>query len=240
MGPHRQQQLRVSANSARPGDAAPHNTHTQSTATALSGRHHLNYLSTGTMNVLRSGALPLPYNPSQPVLNQKLDDLLTMWEILSSSSVPTTREKSATLDTDVSEVERARSEINQDLSALHLDNAAFGPLIIPGPTRAYSGDEGKSAESPGRNFSYHTGWPVLNDSYMNQALAKAVSPALAAIRALRRDYELQVPFFSLLFACLGPLLACAPTGPPQLLLTTTAFTDPIVVAVLNRLARTCS
>lgn len=190
MGPHRQQQLRASANSARPGDAAPNNAH--STAAALSGRHHLSYISTGTMNVLRSGALPLPYNPSQPVLNQKLDDLLTMWEILSSSSTPLTREKSATLDTDVSDIERVRGEINQDLSALHLDNAAFGPLIIPGPTRAYCGEEGSELESPGKNFSYHTGWPVLSEPYLNQALAKAVSPALATIRALRKDYELQV------------------------------------------------
>jgi hypothetical protein len=182
LGAQRQQQLRSSAhNSIGSPDSSAHSTPV---------RHHLNYLSTGTMNVLRSGALPLPYNPTQPVTNQRLDDLLTMWDILNTH--PLTRQKSFTSEDETSEIERIRGEINQDVSTLHLENPAFGPLVVPGPTQAYCGASSADGTTPGKTFSYHMGWPALSDEYTQHALERAIHPALAAIRALRKNYETQV------------------------------------------------
>jgi hypothetical protein len=182
LGLARQQQLR---NSNITEAASP----TTGGAPALSGRHHLTYLSTGTMNVLRGGALPMPYNSSAPVLNQRLDDLLTMWEVLCTPALP--REKSQSIaDAEHSEVQRAREEINLGVTELNLDNAAFGPLIIPGPCKTYSADATDGAAA--KTFSYHTGWPALSSEYTDQALESAVNPVVKSLRSVRLNYEKQV------------------------------------------------
>ncbi|KAJ1403776.1 AEX-3 domain-containing protein, partial [Ochromonadaceae sp. CCMP2298] len=49
-------------------------------------RHQLTYLSTGTYNQLRSGAI-LPFGSSHAAVNQPLDDLLTMWEFLDTNTL---------------------------------------------------------------------------------------------------------------------------------------------------------
>jgi hypothetical protein len=139
---------------------------------------------------LRSGALPMPHNSSQPVLNQRLDDLLTMWEVLCTPTLP--REKSQSIaGAEHSEVQRAREEINLGVTSLHLDNAAFGPLIIPGPCKTYGG-EGTDGAAAVKTFNYHTGWPALSAEYTDQALESAVNPVVKSLRGVRHSYERQV------------------------------------------------
>lgn len=185
LGVTRQQQLRSSSLSSTDSPASPGNYIT---------RHSLVYLSTGTMNVLRNGAIPMPYNITQPVTNQKLDDLLTMWDFINSALnyrvnqtvSGNSNNNSNTQDSEISDTQRAREEINSGISELHLDNRAFGPLIMPGPCKPFGN------EADARSFNYQAGWPVLNEEYTHSALQEAVNPTVKAIRALRLNYEKQV------------------------------------------------
>lgn len=182
LGVTRQQQLRSSSLSSTDSSASPGNYLT---------RHSLVYLSTGTMNVLRNGAIPMPYNITQPVTNQKLDDLLTMWDFINSALNYRVNQSvgagnSSTQDSEISDTQRAREEINSGISELHLDNRAFGPLIMPGPCKPFGN------EADARSFNYQAGWPVLNEDYTESALQEAVNPTVMAIRALRLNYEKQV------------------------------------------------
>lgn len=192
LGITRQQQLRSNALSLNPGDpSAP-----TSPGGAIT-RHTMVYLSTGTMNVLRNGAIPLPYHTPQPVTNQKLDDLLTMWDFMNSSlnyrvhqsSNPALLLCTTGPDSEISETQRAREEINSGISELHLDNRAFGPLIMPGPCKPFEND---GSEGGNKGFNYHAGWPVLNEEYTQLALQEAVNPTVKDIRARRLNYEKQV------------------------------------------------
>lgn len=213
LGLTRQQQLR----SGSAGSDISSTTITTTNAASpgiFATRHTLVYLSTGTMNILRNGAIPMPYNITQPVANQKLDDLLTMWDFMNSSLNFRARQSSSGSlgsgagggpNPEISEAQRAREEINLGISELHLDNRAFGPLIVPGPCKPFgnrnndksnSNDSSSEGESESKNdtaaFNYHAGWPVLNEVYTQSALQEAVHPTVKDIRALRGNYEKQV------------------------------------------------
>ena len=206
LGITRQQQLRSSAGAVHYSEGVASPASSSVTSSGLSGRHHLTYLSTGAtgaMNVLRSGSIPLPHSLTQPVHNQRLDDLMTMWDFMNAP--PTLREKSLTIDAaaDISEVQRVREELSLPLSELHLDNPAFGPLIIPGPCKPFSNSasaqltgadpsSGSSSSPAAPTFSYQAGWPVLRAEFTDQALSCAVDPKVAELRALRHSYEQQV------------------------------------------------
>jgi hypothetical protein len=238
LGVVRQQQLRNAANLAAAGGINGGGNGNNNSSAPNKHQHHLSVLntSTGAVSQLRhsssvaggmtsttsgggsssgvaggmgagggsSGGAGGVAAQGLAAINPKLEELWIMHDYVSSSF-----HTRAHPDLDLaSEVKRVREEIELPIAQLHLDNPAFGPLVLPGPTVAptcaspasptsSSSSSSSSATSPSSaataSYSYPNGWPKMDDAHTSEEqTSKVVHARVREIRSRCLNFEKQV------------------------------------------------
>jgi hypothetical protein len=152
----------------------------------------LMHLTTSALSPLRSlGSGPHIVYSAHPITNQHLLDLLVYIDF-----TKTTPHNYLDDETNARFYAIARKEVDRN-EDLHLGNAEFGPLLLPGPvlTRSMEAPILTSSEEQTR-YTYADGWPMLNKDILSQS-ESAVHPRLQSLRKERMFTLKQVSCFFL-------------------------------------------